>query len=79
MGVKAGLEADDTGCCDHIIREAVPVCPNSLREKGRPQFRLGEGCEDFLAVTSCLSVCCNCELGVLDLVYLRASMVGRFF
>ena len=33
VSVKTGLEADDTGCCDHIIMEAGLVCHNSLREK----------------------------------------------
>lgn len=51
MVVKAGREAADTGGCDHIIEEAVPVCHNSLRDTGRPQF---------LAVTSCLRVSCRC-------------------
>lgn len=32
--VKAGLEAADAGCCDHINREAVPVGHNSLRDEG---------------------------------------------
>ena len=35
VSVKTGLEADDTGCCDHIIMEAGLVCHNSLREKGQ--------------------------------------------
>ena len=69
MGIKTGVEAADIGCCDHIIiREAVPVCRNSLREKGPPQFYPGEGCKDFLAVTPRLRVCCHSELGILDLV-----------
>ena len=37
-------------------------------KKRRPQFRPGEDCEDFLVVTTCLRVCCHCELGVLDLM-----------
>ena len=68
MGVKTGVEAADIGCCEHIIRVAVLVCHNSLREEGQPQFHTGDGHVDFLAVTPCLGVCCYCELGVLDLV-----------
>ena len=72
VGIKMGLEAADNGCCDHIIGEAVPICHNSLREKGQPQFHPCEGCKFLFlflfAAIQCLSTCCLCERGVLDLV-----------
>ena len=52
MCIKTAIEAADAGCCAHIIREAVPVCHNSLREKILPLFHPGKGHKD----------------GVLDLV-----------
>ena len=33
VGIKMGLEAADSGCCDDIIREDVPVCLNSVRKR----------------------------------------------
>ena len=30
VGIETDLEASDTGCCNYIIWETVPVCHNSL-------------------------------------------------
>ena len=35
MGVKTGVEAADTGGCDHIIREAVPTLGAVTTSSGR--------------------------------------------
>ena len=51
MGVRTGLEADDTGCFDHIIKRLFQSATTLSEKKDDLSFVLAKVVKIFLVVT----------------------------